>query len=69
MFDLTGLRIGHLTRAYRDHVLSQHPRDGVTADLLAMINAEASANPDGRFASLHRCGLPLLLRLNPLQPR
>ncbi len=42
---------------------------GVTADLLAMIKAEASANPDGRFALLRRCGLPLPLRLNPLQPR
>ena len=69
MFDLTGLRVGDLTRAYRDHVISRHPREGVTADLLAMIKAEASANPDGRFALLRRCGLPLLVRLNPLQPR
>ena len=69
MYDLTGLRLGDLTRAYRDHVIGRHPRDGVTADLLAMIKAEASANPDGRFALLRRCGLPLLVRLNPLQPR
>ena len=66
MFDLTGLRVGDLTRTYRDEVISRHPRDAVTANLLAMIKAEASANPDGRFALLRRCGLPLLLRLNPL---
>ena len=69
MFDLAGLRLGDLTRAYRDDVISRHPRDGVTADLLAMIKAEASANPDGRFALLRRCGLPMLLRLNPIRPR
>ena len=66
MFDLTGLRVGDLTRTYRDEVISRHPRDAVTANLLAMIKAEASANPDGRFALLRRCGLPMLLRLNPL---
>jgi hypothetical protein len=69
MFDLTGLRVGELTRAYRDHVIREHPRDGVTADIVAMIKAEASANPDGRFALLQRCGMPLLMRLNPLRPQ
>ena len=66
MFDLTGLRVGDLTRTYRDEVISRHPRDAVTANLLAMIKAEASANPDGRFALLRRCGLPMLLWLNSL---
>ena len=69
MFDLTGLRLGDLTRAYRDDVIAAHPRDGVTAGISAMIRAEASANPDGRFALLTRCGLPMLLRLNPIRPR
>lgn len=69
MFDLAGLRLGDLTRAYRDDVIDRHPRDGVTADLVAMIKAEASANPDGRFALLRRCGLPMLLQLNPMRPR
>jgi hypothetical protein len=69
MFDLTGLRLGDLARAYRDDVIGRHPRDGVTADLVAMIEAEAAANPDGRFALLRRCGLPMLLRLNPIRPR
>lgn len=68
MFDLTGLRLGDLTRAYRDDVIGRHPRNGVTADLLAMISADAAANPDGRFALLRRCGLPMLLRLNPIRP-
>jgi hypothetical protein len=69
MFDLAGLRIGDLTRAYRASVISAHPRDGVTADVAAMIKAEASANPAGRFALLNRCGMPLLMRLNPLRPQ
>lgn len=69
MFDLTGLRLGDLARAYRDDVVGLHPRAGVTAGLLAMIGAEASANPEGRFALLRRCGLPILLRMNPIRPR
>jgi hypothetical protein len=69
MFDLAGLRADELTREYRNHVISEHPRDGVTADIIAMIKAEASANPAGRFALLQRCGMPLLLRLNPLRPQ
>lgn len=69
MFDLTGMRLGDLSRAYRDDVVDAHPRAGVTADLVTMINAEASANPDGRFALLRRCGLPMLLRLNPIRPK
>jgi len=69
MFDLAGLRVGDLTRGYRDQVISRHPRDGVSAAIVAMIKAEASANPGGRFALLNRCGMPLLVRLNPLRPR
>jgi hypothetical protein len=69
MFDLAGMRIGDLSRAYRDDVIDAHPRAGVTADILTRINAEASANPDGRMALLRRCGLPMLLRLNPIRPK
>ena len=69
MFDLAGLRADELTREYRTHVIAEHPRDGVTAAIVAMIEAEASANPGGRFALLRRCGMPLLVRLNPLRPR
>lgn len=69
MFDLSGLRLGDLTREYRDDVVDRHPRDGVTAALTAMIVAEASANPEGRFALLRRCGFSTLVRLNPIRPR
>ncbi len=69
MLDLAGMRVGDLSRAYRDDVINAHPRAGVTADLLARIKAEASANPQGRMALLRRCGLPVLLQLSPLRPR
>jgi hypothetical protein len=69
MLDLAGMRIGDLSRAYRDDVINAHPRAGVTAELLAMIDAEALANPKGRMNLLRRCGLPMLLRLNPIRPQ
>lgn len=69
MFDLAGLRIADLSRGYCDHAIGKHPRDGVSADIVAMIKAEAAANPGGRFALLNRCGMPLMVRLNPLRPR
>jgi hypothetical protein len=69
MYDLAGLRLGDLGRGYRADVIGRHPRDGVTAELVAMIKAEASANPVGRFALLRKCGLPMLVRLNPIRPR
>jgi hypothetical protein len=33
MLDLAGMRLGDLSRAYRDDVINAHPRAGVTADL------------------------------------
>ena len=69
MFDLTGLRLGDLSRGYRNEVIDKHPRDGVTAAIAAMFKAEASANPAGRFALLNRCGVPFMMRLNPLRPK
>jgi len=69
MFDLGGLRVGDLTRAYRNAVIAQHPREGVSAAIIALIAAEARAVPGGRFAQLHRCGLTLVVRANPLRPR
>ncbi|RDH77109.1 hypothetical protein DVS77_16880 [Mycolicibacterium moriokaense] len=69
MFDLAGLRLGDLTRGYRHDVITRYPRDGVSAAILPLIAAEASANPDGRFALLRRCGLPMLVRMNPIRPR
>lgn len=69
MFDLTGLRLGDLSRGYRDEVIGAHPRGGVTTTIAAMFKAEASANPAGRFALLNRCGVPFMMRLNPLRPK
>lgn len=65
MLDLTGSRAGELTRDYRDHVIRAHARDGVADDIVAMIKAEAGANPGGRFALLRHCGLPVLIKLSP----
>lgn len=69
MFDLAGLRAADLSRAYRDHVIAAHPRDGVTEAVVAMIRAEARANPDGRFGLLRRCGLTTVAKLCPLRPK
>ena len=69
MFDLAGGRAGELTRAYRDEAIAAHPRAGVTAEIGAMVRAEARANPSGRFALLRRCGFVPLMKLAPLRPR
>lgn len=69
MFDLAGLRAADLSRAYRDHVIAEHPRDGVTEAVVKMIRAEARANPGGRFGLLRRCGLATVVKLGPLRPR
>jgi len=69
MFDLAGLRAADLSAAYRDRVIAAHPRDGVTEAVVAMIRAEARANPRGRFGLLRRCGLATVVRLGPLRPR
>ena len=68
MFDLAGLRAADLDRAFRENVIRQHPRAGVTATVVEMIRAEARANPSGRFALLRRCGLLTLIKMNPLRP-
>ena len=69
MFDLAGLRAADLSRAYREHVIAEHPRNGVTEAVVKMIRAEARANPGGRFGLLRRCGLATVVRFGPLRPR
>lgn len=69
MFDLAGLRAADLSRAYRDRVIAEHPRDGVTEAVVRMIRAEARANPGGRFGLLRRCGLATVVKVGPLRPR
>ncbi len=63
--DLAGLRLHHLSEDYVDAVLSEHPRIGLTADILAAVRAEADAVPDGRFRLLARTGFPLAVRMAP----
>jgi hypothetical protein len=69
MFDLAGGRADELARSYREDAIAAYPRDGVTAEIGAMVKAEARANPTGRFALLRRCGFVSLMKLSPLRPR
>jgi len=69
MLDLGGLRAEALTGAFRDDVHRRHPRDGVTAEIIAAIRAETRLNPGGRFALLRRCGFLPLIRIAPFRPR
>lgn len=64
--DIAGLRCGDLPRSYIAAVHAAHPRDGVTRAFIGRIAAESRANPDGREAHLRRCGLTLLMRVNPI---
>jgi len=67
MLDLGGLRAEDLTRSFRDEVNSRHSRQGVTAEIIAAIKAEAALNPGGRFALLRRCGFLPLIKLSPFK--
>jgi hypothetical protein len=69
LFDLAGGRADELTRDYREATIAAYPREGVTAEIGAMVKAEARANPAGRFALLRRCGFVPLMKLGPLRPR
>ena len=69
MLDLGGLRADALAKPFRDDVHRRHPRDGVTAEIIAAIKAETKLNPGGRFALLRRCGFLPLIRIAPFKPR
>jgi HD domain len=69
LFDLGGLRVADLTRAFREDAIKAYPRAGVTKEITELIRMEARANPSGRFALLHRCGMVPLVKLAPLRPR
>jgi len=60
-------RADALTEAFRDDVIRRHPRDGVTAEIIAAIKAETKLNPGGRFALLRRCGFLPLIRIAPFK--
>jgi hypothetical protein len=65
MVDGAGLRIWDVAPATVDEVLRRYPRADFKAKLIAMMRAEATAVPHGRFGLLVRCGLPLAVRLAP----
>jgi hypothetical protein len=48
-------------------ILERYPRTDFKRQLVAMIQAEATALPQGRFGLLVRCGLPLAVRMAPFK--
>ena len=65
MVDGAGLRMWDVAPRNVDEVLRRHPRGDFKRDLIAMMRAEATAVPKGRFGLLVRCGLPLAVRMAP----
>jgi hypothetical protein len=66
MVDGAGLRLWDISASNVDAVLAAHPRaPGFKDEFVRLIRGEAAAVPDGRFALLVRCGLPLAVRLAP----
>jgi hypothetical protein len=67
--DLGGLRLADLAAAQVEGVLADHPRTGLTDDIVTLIRAEAAAVPDGRFALLKRTGFLPAIRFAPFDQR
>lgn len=67
MVDGAGLRVWDVAQGNVAEVLRRHPRGDFKRELTAMMRAEASAVPDGRFGLLVRCGLPLAVRMAPFE--
>lgn len=65
MVDGAGLRIWDVAPANVEKVLQRYPRVDFKHQLVAMMRAEASAVPHGRFGLLVRCGVPLAVRMAP----
>lgn len=65
MVDGAGLRMWDVAPANVTEILRRYPRGDFKRELAAMMRAEATAVPHGRFALLVRCGLPLAVRLAP----
>lgn len=64
--DLGGLRLHHLPQRFVDDVLDEHPRTGLTTDIVGRVVDEAAAVPAGRLALLHQTGFTLAIRAAPL---
>jgi hypothetical protein len=67
MVDGAGLRIWDIAPANVAEIVHRHPRPDFKRQLVAMIRAEASLVPRGRFGLLARCGLPLAVRMAPFE--
>ena len=67
MVDGAGLRIWDVAPANVTEVLRRYPRMDFKRQLVAMMRAEATAVPQGRFGLLVRCGLPLAVRMAPFK--
>jgi hypothetical protein len=66
MVDGAGLRLWDISASNVDAVLAAYPlAPGFKDEFVRLIRGEAAAVPDGRFALLVRCGLPLAVRLAP----
>ena len=63
----TGLRIWDVAPANVEEVLRRHPRVDFKRQLIELMRAEAAAVPKGRFGLLVRCGVPLAVRIAPLE--
>ena len=66
MVDGAGLRIWDIAPANVAEIVRRHPRVDFKRALIALMRAEAAAVPRGRFGLLVRCGLPLAVRVAPL---
>lgn len=67
MVDGAGLRIWDVAPGNVTEILCRYPRVDFKRQLVAMMRAEATAVPQGRFGLLVRCGLPLAVRMAPFK--
>jgi hypothetical protein len=65
MVDGAGLRLWDISPHNVERVLRRHPRGDFKRELIAMMRAEATSVPGGRFGLLVRCGLPFAVRMAP----
>ena len=66
MVDGAGLRMWDVAPRNAKEVLRRYPRGDFKRELVGMMRTEAKAVPQGRFGLLVRCGLPLAVRMAPV---
>jgi hypothetical protein len=70
MADIGGLRLWDITRANQDEVFRRYPRErSFGKSCAALIEAEATAVRNGRFAFYAHLGMPTLVRVAAGRPR